>query len=52
LGQDVSTTLNIYAGLFPNRLEEVAVALGVIYRESRSELPRAVRRLGGPSRAR
>ncbi len=48
--KDVSTTLNIYAGLFPNRLEEIAVALDVIYRESRSEL-HDVRRLGGPSRA-
>jgi integrase len=49
--KDVSTTLNIYAGLFPNRLEEIAVALDTIYREARSEAPSALGRLGGPSRA-
>ena len=29
--KDVTTTLNIYAGLFPNRLEEIVVALDAIY---------------------
>lgn len=48
--KDVSTTLNIYAGLFPNRLEEIAVALDAIYRDSRSEA-QPFRRLGRPPRA-
>jgi integrase len=43
--KDVSTTLNIYAGLFPNRLEEIAVALDAIYRESRPNMPPRVGRL-------
>jgi site-specific recombinase XerD len=29
--KDVTTTLNIYAGLFPNRLEEIVVALDGIH---------------------
>lgn len=40
--KDVTTTLNIYAGLFPNRLEEIAVALDAIYRGASAE------RSGGP----
>jgi len=43
--------LNIYAGLFPNRLEEIAVALDAIYRESRTAAPQPLGRLGGPSKA-
>lgn len=49
--KDVATTLNIYAGLFPNRLEEIAVALDAIYRESRSELSRPARGLLGRATA-
>ena len=49
--KDVSTTMNIYAGLFPNRLEEIAVALDAIYRESRTAAPQPLGRLGGPSKA-
>ena len=49
--KDVSTTLNIYAGLFPNRLEQIAVALDAIYRESRTADPRPLERLGGSSMA-
>ena len=33
--KDVTTTLNIYAGLFPNRLEEIVVALDKIYESQR-----------------
>jgi integrase len=32
--KDVTTTLNIYAGLFPNRLEEIVVALDAIHEEA------------------
>lgn len=49
--KDVSTTLNIYAGLFPNRLEEIAVALDAIYRESRPGLPGQVGGRSGPAAA-
>ena len=45
--KDVTTTLNIYAGLFPNRLEEIVVALDAIHEkaqavESPSQKPRRV----------
>lgn len=36
--KDVTTTLNIYAGLFPNRLDEVVAALDGIYREAKTGL--------------
>lgn len=29
--RDVTTTMNVYAGLFPNRLEEIAAALDGLY---------------------
>lgn len=34
--KDVTTTLNIYAGLFPNRLEEIVVALDAIHEEAQA----------------
>ncbi len=34
--RDVTTTMNIYAGLFPNRLDEIATALDGLYRAARS----------------
>jgi integrase len=34
--RDVTTTMNIYAGLFPNRLDEIAEALDGLYRAAQS----------------
>lgn len=34
--RDVTTTLNVYAGLFPNRLDEIAIALDGLYRAAQS----------------
>jgi len=34
--RDVTTTLNVYAGLFPNRLDEIATALDELYRAAQS----------------
>ena len=34
--RDVTTTMNVYAGLFPNRLDEIAVALDGLYRAAQS----------------
>lgn len=49
--KDVTTTLNIYAGLFPNRLEEIVVALDSIHseaqRRARPSRPIGRRTVGG-----
>ena len=34
--RDVTTTMNVYAGLFPNRLDEIATALDGLYRAAQS----------------
>lgn len=34
--RDVTTTMNVYAGLFPNRLDEIATALDGLYRTAQS----------------
>ena len=34
--RDVTTTMNVYAGLFPNRLDEIATALDGLYEAAQS----------------
>ena len=34
--RDVTTTMNVYAGLFPNRLDEIATALDGLYQAAQS----------------
>jgi len=36
LDRDLTTTMNVYAGLFPNRLDEIAPALGGLYQAAQS----------------
>ena len=34
--RDLTTTMNVYAGLFPNRLDEIATALDGLYEATQS----------------